>query len=80
MGFLILGLILLVLKWAAIGPVAAWSWWWVLAPFPLAALWWWIADATGYTGRKALEREEARKQARKQEGRERLKGFRSNRF
>ncbi len=77
---LILGVILLVLKWAAIGPVAEWSWWWVLAPFPLAALWWWIADATGYTRRKAMEREEARKQARKEDSRKRLKGFRSDRF
>ena len=28
-----LGLLLVVLKWLEIGPVAAWSWWWVLAPF-----------------------------------------------
>ena len=28
-----LSLVLLALKYFEIGPVAAWSWWWVLAPF-----------------------------------------------
>ena len=27
-----LGIILALLKYLEIGPVAAWSWWWVLAP------------------------------------------------
>lgn len=78
MYFLGLGVVLLVLKWAGIGPVAAWSWWWVLSPFALAALWWWYADFSGYTKRKAMEKDEARKQERLKEARERLKGFRRN--
>nr|WP_145545554.1 TIGR04438 family Trp-rich protein [Variovorax boronicumulans] len=59
-----LGLVLLLLKWAQLGPVAGWAWWVVLAPFGLAILWWAWADASGYTKRKAMEREAARKAAR----------------
>jgi small Trp-rich protein len=59
-----LGVILLVLKYLEIGPVALWAWWWVLSPFALAVVWWSWADWSGYTKRKAMEQEEARKQAR----------------
>ncbi len=62
--FLGIGLLLLVLKYLAIAPVAAWSWTLVLSPFMLAVLWWWWADTSGYTKRKVMEREDARKQAR----------------
>jgi small Trp-rich protein len=64
MYFLGIGLLLLVMKYMEIGPVATWAWWMVLTPFGLAMLWWWWADSTGYTKRKAIERENARKQAR----------------
>ncbi len=65
MYLLALGLILLVLKYLEVGPVAAWSWWWVLAPFALAVAWWAWADASGYTKRKAMQREDARREARR---------------
>jgi small Trp-rich protein len=64
MYFLGIGLILLALKFLEIGPVALWPWWWVFAPFALAVAWWAWADTTGYTKRKAMDRENARKQAR----------------
>ena len=64
MYFLVLGIILLLLKYLEIGPVAAWSWYTVLAPFGLAALWWAWADWSGYTKRKAMEKEDAKKAAR----------------
>ncbi len=64
MYFLGLGVVLLLLKYLAIGPVALWSWWLVLAPFALAVAWWAWADFSGYTKRKAVEREEQRKTAR----------------
>lgn len=67
-----LGILLLLMKWAEFGPVAAWDWWAVLAPFGLAVLWWAWADGTGYTRRKAMEREQARKEARIDRSRERL--------
>lgn len=55
-----LGLVLLLMKYAAMGPVADWSWWWVLSPFALAVVWWAWADNSGYTKRKAMEREDRR--------------------
>ena len=64
MYFLGLGLILLAMKYLEIGPVASWSWWLVMAPFALAVAWWAWADSSGYTKRKAMEREDARRKAR----------------
>lgn len=70
--FLGLGIILLVMKYLEFGPAAEWSWYVVLAPFALAAAWWTWADLSGYTKRKAVERENARKQARIDRNREQL--------
>ena len=64
MYFLGIGIVLLLLKYLEIGPVAAWSWLVVFLPFGLAVAWWAWADATGYTKRKAMEREEKRRLAR----------------
>jgi small Trp-rich protein len=64
MYFLGLGLIFILLKYLEVDPVAAWSWLVVLAPFGLAIAWWAWADSTGYTKRKAMQREDERKQAR----------------
>lgn len=61
-----LGLLLLVLKYLEVGPVAAWSWWLILAPFGLAVLWWKWADASGYTKRRAMAREEEKAKARQE--------------
>ncbi|GAD21109.1 TIGR04438 family Trp-rich protein [Acidovorax sp. MR-S7] len=58
---LLLGLLLILLKYLEIGPVATWSWWWVLSPLAVTAAWWAWADATGYTKRKAMEKMDKRK-------------------
>lgn len=62
--FLGIGVLLLLLKYLEIGFVAQWNWWMVLSPFGLAVVWWWWADATGYTKRKVMQKEDQRKQAR----------------
>ena len=67
-----LGIILLAMKYLEMGPVAEWSWWLVLSPFALAVAWWAWADYTGYTKRRAVDRENARKQARLDRSREQL--------
>lgn len=67
-----LGLVLLALKYLGVDPVAAWSWWLVMAPFGLAVAWWAWADGTGYTKRKAMERENRRRDARIDASREAL--------
>jgi small Trp-rich protein len=64
MYFLGLGIILLLMKYLDIDPVVNWSWLVVLAPFGLAVAWWAWADASGYTRRKAMEREDKRRQVR----------------
>ena len=66
MYFLGLGLVLLLLKYLAWGPVAVLSWWWVASPFALAVVWWAWADSTGYTKRKAMAREDQRRDARRE--------------
>ena len=59
-----LGIVFALLKYLEIGPVAAWSWWLVLAPFALTALWWAWADYTGYTKRRVMEKIDQRKEDR----------------
>lgn len=67
-----IGIILLVMKYMEIGPVAMWSWWAVLSPFALAVAWWSWADWSGYTKRKAVQRENEKKQARIDKNKEAL--------
>ncbi len=66
MYFLGLGLLLLAMKYQAMGPVANWSWWVVLLPFGLAVVWWSWADSSGYTKRKAMQREDRRRDKRRE--------------
>lgn len=66
MPMVILGVLLLVAKWAEFGPFATWSWWIVLAPFGLAVLWWEFADSSGWTKRRVMDKMEARKVKRRE--------------
>lgn len=70
MYFVGLGLALMLMKYLELGPVAGLSWIWVLSPFALAVAWWAWADASGYTKKRAMERENERKQARIDQNRE----------
>jgi small Trp-rich protein len=56
-----IGIVLLLMKYLAIGPVAGWSWWLVLAPFALAVVWWTWADLSGYSKKKAMQKMDQRK-------------------
>lgn len=64
MYLLIIGIVMLTMKYMEIPPVSDWSWWIVFIPFALAVAWWSWADWSGYTKRKVVERENSRKQAR----------------
>lgn len=66
MAFLIIGILLVAMKFAEFGPVANWSWIWVLLPFGLAAVWWAFADSTGITQKRAIRKMEERKLARRE--------------
>jgi small Trp-rich protein len=65
MVFLVVGIALLVMKFAEYGPVSDWPWWTVLTPFALTLLWWWYADASGFNKRREMERMEDRKAERR---------------
>jgi len=61
MWFVVLGVLLIALKFAEISFVAAWSWWAVLSPFAAAAVWWAYADASGFTKRREMDKLEEKK-------------------
>lgn len=70
MWFVAIGVVLLVLNLAGIGPVGAWTWkddWWImLLPFALAVAWWAWADWSGMTQRKAMQKIDDKREARRQ--------------
>ena len=72
MYFLGIGILLMALKYLEISQVATWSWFVVLSPFALAVVWWAWADFSGYTKKKAVQKENARKKARIDKSREAL--------
>jgi len=72
MYLLILGVILMLMKYLEVGFVVDLSWWWVLTPFALAAVWWAWADATGYTKRREMDKMDKKKQDRIDKQRENL--------
>jgi small Trp-rich protein len=63
--FIVIGLLLIGLKFADIAPVATMSWWWVLSPFALAAAWWAYADSSGLTKRREMDKLEEKKKERR---------------
>jgi small Trp-rich protein len=61
MWMLLIALVLTLLKYLEVGPLAELSWWWLLVPYGLTAAWWSYADASGLTQRRAVDQEEARR-------------------
>lgn len=57
MWILIVAIVLLGLKLAAIGPFANLSWWWVGVPLALVFLWWEIIDPMFAVSQKRAQRE-----------------------
>jgi small Trp-rich protein len=64
--FIVIGVLLIVLKFADVAPVAGLAWWWVLSPFALAAAWWAYADGSGLTKRREMDKLEDKKKDRRQ--------------
>lgn len=60
----------MLLRYFAIGPFAAISWWITLVPFACAVAWWAYADASGRTSRREMDKMEKRKHDRIQKQRE----------
>jgi len=72
MWFVAIGVVLLVLKLVPVAPVGDWSWFLVLSPFAAAVAWWAYADGSGLTQRKAMQRMDDRKEARRERSMEAL--------
>ena len=72
MPFVIIGVLLLIAKWAEFGPFATWSWWIILAPFGVAVLWWEFADSSGWTKKREMNKMEQRKVERREKAIEAL--------
>jgi small Trp-rich protein len=78
MWLVVIGVVLLVMNLAGIGPVGAWAWGWdepgalTLLPFVMALAWWYWSDVTGRTQRQAMDRMAQRKEARRQKSMEAL--------
>ena len=68
--FLGIGIAAMLLRYFAIGPFAAISWWITLVPFACAVAWWAYADASGRTGQREMDKMEKRKHDRIQKQRE----------
>ncbi len=73
MFFVIVGVLIILLNLAGIGPFGDWTWtltgdlWKFCVPFALAAAWWVWSDVSGLNKRREIERMEARKLNRRKE-------------
>ncbi len=78
MYLVLLGVFIILLHFAGIGPMANWTWtltgdlWKFCVPFGLAAVWWAWADSTGYNKRREMEKMDAKRQARRERNLEAL--------
>ena len=70
MVFILVGVLLLLCNWMDWGPMGHWNFefngdlWKFCLPFALALVWWMWSDATGWTKRKAMNRDAERKRDR----------------
>ena len=76
--FVLIGLALIGLNIADIGPMGRWNWeffgdlWKFCVPFVFAVIWWIYSDKSGLNKRREMERMDDRKKARRQENLEAL--------
>ena len=76
--FVLVGLVLIGLNLADVGPFGRWNWeffgdlWKFCVPFVLAILWWIYSDKSGLNKRREMQRMEDKKKARRQENLEAL--------
>lgn len=70
--FVFVGVVVIALHLAGIGPMANWNWnffgdlWKFVLPFLFAGAWWWWSDASGLDKRREMERMEKKKRDRRE--------------
>lgn len=73
MWFVILGVVIIGLNLADIGPFGLWTWnltgdlWKFCVPFALAVVWWVWSDKSGLDKRREIEKMDAKRAARRKE-------------
>lgn len=73
MWFVVIGVAIIGMNLAGIGPFALWNWeftgdlWKFCVPFGFAVLWWIWSDWSGLNKRREIERMDAKKRARREE-------------
>lgn len=73
MFFVIVGVLLIALNLANIGPFGAWNWdffgdmWKFITPFVFAVAWWIYSDKSGLNKRREMDRMEQKKKDRRKE-------------
>jgi len=78
MWFVVIGLAIIGMNLAGIGPFAIWNWeftgdlWKFCVPFGFAVLWWIWSDWSGLNKRREIARMDAKKRARREENMEAL--------
>jgi len=76
--FVVLGLVLIGLNVADIGPFGRWNWeffgdlWKFCVPFVFAIIWWIYSDKSGLNKRREMQRMEDKKKARREQNLEAL--------
>ena len=76
--FVLVGLVLIGLNLADVGPFGRWNWeffgdlWKFCVPFVLAILWWIYSDKSGLNKRREMQRMEDKKKARREQNLEAL--------
>ena len=76
--FVVIGLVLIGLNIADVGPFGRWNWeffgdlWKFCVPFVLAILWWVYSDKSGLNKRREMQRMEDKKKARREQNLEAL--------
>lgn len=72
MYFVVIGVFVILLHLAGIGPMAEWNWnffgdlWKFCVPFVFAVIWWTWADISGYNKRREMDKMDAKRQARRE--------------
>ena len=76
--FVLVGLVLIGLNLADVGPFGRWNWeffgdlWKFCVPFLLAIVWWIYSDVSGLNKRREMQRMEDKKKARREQNLEAL--------
>ena len=71
----VVAIIILLLKLAEIGPVANWSWFWILIPFGVLALWWNVITPLIGWDKKVAEKKMKKEQQEAEATKKKNRGF-----